>query len=305
MINYNLFVSNIPKIMEGVRVIEKKNFISLEETAISQNKENKKKLYVCWGIYFLISTAFLFPLVYYIYNTLTFSINVSAWSGLSHITIAEILKTTLPLIPYFLITPVLNYNLTKIHLKISKGEKINYSDFFKITNNFKKYCKLVLMHFIKQILMFFTVFIPAGISICFEIIHRYTHFSDWWLLLVYPVLIVTSLAISALIILKIIPISMAYYILIDNPNITIRETISKSKNIIKNHNKEIFKLYLSYFWGTLLIAFSIIFCYAFWIFVLLIIPLSFLAVPGDIIKNFIIMPKFKTVTANYYNQLKD
>lgn len=65
-----------------------------------------------------------------------------------------------------------------MHLKISREEKINYSDFFKITNNFKKYCKLFLMHFMKQILMFFTVFIPASISLCFEIIHRYTNVSN-------------------------------------------------------------------------------------------------------------------------------
>lgn len=281
--------------------MEKEKFINLEETAISQNKENKKKLFVCWGIYFLISTVFLFPFVLYIHGTFICNINISVWRRLSNITIAEILKTTLPLIPYFLITPVLNYNLTKIHLKISRGEKINYSDFFKITNNFKKYCKLFLIHFTKQILMFFTVLIPASISICFEIIHRYAHFSDWWILVVYPVLIVASLTISNLIILKIIPISMAYYILIDNPNITIRETISKSKNIIKNHNKEIFKLYLSYFWDALLVTFGIIF----FIFGLLTIPLSFLAVPGCVIKNFIMMPNFKTVTANYYNQIKD
>lgn len=288
--------------------MEKEKFINLEEAAISQNKKNKKKLFVCWGIYFLISTAFLFPLIFYIYTTFATNINISAWDGLSHITTAEILETTLPLIPYFLITSVLNYNLTKIHLKISRGEKFNYNDFFKVSNDFKKYCKLVLIHFIKQILMFFIVFIPASISICFEIIHRYD-----WLLVEYPVLIVISLAISALIILKIIPliilkiiyISMAYYILIDNPNITIRGTISKSKNIIKNHNKEIFKLYLSYFWDTLLITFGIMFWYAFSILGFLIIFLSLLVVPGNVIKKFIMMPKFKTVTANYYNQLKD
>lgn len=285
--------------------MEKEKFIKLEEIAISQNKGNEKKLYVCWGIYFLISIAFLFPFIFFIHSTFVYDINISAWYKLSNITISKILKTTLPLIPYFLITSVLNYNLTKMHLKISREEKINYSDFFKITNNFKKYCKLFLMHFMKQILMFFTVFIPASISLCFEIIHRYTNVSDWWLIVEYPVLIVTSLAISALIILKIIPISMAYYILIDNPNITIQEAISKSKNIIKNHNKEIFKLYLSYFWDALLITFGIMFWYAFSIFGFVLIFLSIFAVPGDIIKNIIFMPKFKTVTANYYNQLKD
>lgn len=285
--------------------MEKKNFISLEKTAISQNKGNEKKLFVCWGIYFLISTAFLFPLVYYIHSIFASKINISVWYRLSNITTAEILKITVPLIPYFLITPVLNYNLTKIHLKISRGEKFNYNDFFKITNNFKQYYKLVLIHFIKQILMFFSVFIPASISICFDIIHRYTGFSDWWLLVEYPVLIVILLAISALIILKIIPISMAYYSLIDNPDSTIKETLSKSKKLLKNHTKEAFKLYLSYFWDALLITFCIIFWDAFSIFGFIIIFLSIFAVPGDVIKNFIIMPKFKTVTANYYNQLKD
>lgn len=287
--------------------MEKEKLINLEETAISQNKENEKKLFVCRGIYFLISTAFLFPLVYYIYTAFICKINISVWDRLSNITTtAEILETTLPLIPYFLITPVLNHNLTKIHLKISRGEKFNYNDFFKVSNDFKKYCKLVLMHFIKQILIFFTVFIPASGSVCFEIIHRYTGFSDWWLLLEYPVLIVTSLAVSALIILKIIPISMAYYVLIDNPDSTIKETLSKSKKLLKNHTKEAFKLYLSYFWDALLITFGIIFWDVFSIFGLIfIIPLSFFLVPGYVIKSFIMMPKFKTVTANYYNQLKD
>ena len=95
------------------------------------------------------------------------------------------------------------------------------------------------------------------------------------------------------------------YILIDNPDSTIKETLSKSKKLLKNYKKEAFKLYLSYFWDALLITFGIIFWYAFSIFGFVLIFLSIFAVPGDIIKNIIFMPKFKTVTANYYNQLKD
>lgn len=171
-----------------------------------------------------------------------------------------------------------------------------------MSNDFKSYSKLVLIHFIKQVLIFFAVVIPASFNI---IRVYYLNLSGLWNIIVDPVLIISLLHVSALLILKMIPFSMSYYVLIDNPDITIKETLSKSKKLLKNHTKEAFKLYLYYFWDTLAIIFIDLFWYVFSIFGLLIIPLSLLAVPGYVIKDFIMMPKFKTATANYYNQLKD
>lgn len=280
--------------------MEEEKFFNLGVTAISQNKENEKKLFVCWGIYFLISIALLFPLAYYSHNVFYYGLNTGI--TFPEVTIATILQISLPLMIYFFTIPILNYNLTKIHLKISRGEKFNYNDFFKVSNGFKSYRKLILIHFIKQFLIFLAVVIPASLNI----IGEYSlNLSGIIAYIIACLVIVALLLISALLILKMLPFSMSYYVLIDNPDSTIKETLSKSKKLLKNHTKEAFKLYLSYFWDTLVVIFMDLFWYMFSIFGLLIIFFSFFLVPGCVVKSFMMMPKFKTVTANYYNQLKD
>lgn len=284
-------------------MIEEEKFFNLGNIAISQNRENEKKLFVCWGIHFLISIVLLLPLAYYSHTVFYYGLNTGI--TFPKVTIATILQISLPLIIYFFTIPISNYNLTKIHLKISRGEKFDYNDFFKVSNDFKSYCKLVLIHFIKQALLFFAVVIPASFNIMCECDLDLSGWSSIIAYIIACLVIIALLLISALLILKMLPFSMSYYVLVDNPDSTIKETLSKSHKLLKNHTKEAFKLYLSYFWDTLAVIFLDLFWYVFSIFGLLIIFLSFLAIPGCVVKTFMMMPKFKTVTANYYNQLKD
>ena len=76
--------------------MEEEKFFNLGVTAISQNKENEKKLFVCWGIYFLISIALLFPLAYYSHAVFYRDINMGI--RFPKVTIATILQIFLPLI---------------------------------------------------------------------------------------------------------------------------------------------------------------------------------------------------------------
>ena len=114
-----------------------------------------------------------------------------------------------------------------------------------MSNNFKSYRKLVLIYFIKQILIFFAVVIPASFNIIPE---PYLHLSGLWNIIVDPVLIVSLLSISALLILKMLPFSMSYYVLIDNPDSTIKKRCPKVKNYLKIIQRKLLNYTFLIFW---------------------------------------------------------
>ena len=74
---------------------------------------------------------------------------------------------------------------------------------------------------------------------------------------------------------------MSFYILADNPELTAREALSKSKEMMNGHKWDLFVLQLSFFWWYLLvgITFGIAAIY--------------------------VTPYISATTANFYNSIKE
>lgn len=143
----------------------------------------------------------------------------------------------------FIITPALSLSVCMIYLKLTKNEEISVGNVFDGFNNTGKALWL-------NILIGVFTFL-------------------WTLLLIIPG-IVKSFAYS-----------MAYYVLAENPELTAREALNKSKEIMNGHKMELFILQLSFIGWAILgaLTFGIGFIW--------------------------IMPYISATTANFYNSIKE
>ena len=113
-----------------------------------------------------------------------------------------------------LVTPVFGLSLCMIYLTLTKGASTQIGDIFKGFNSMGKAIWLQI------ITNFFTAM--------------------WSLLLVIPGIIKTY------------SYSMAFYILADKPELTAREALSKSKEMMNGHKLDLFVLHLSFIGWSLL-----------------------------------------------------
>lgn len=140
-------------------------------------------------------------------------------------------------------TPALSLGSCIVYLKISRKESTEISDLFE---GFKKIGKALWLNIL---ITFFTML--------------------WSLLLIIPGII------------KSYAYSMAYYILADNPELTAREALARSKEIMQGHKAELFVLHLSFFWWYLLILVSCGFA------------------------TLYVTPYMSATVANFYNSIKE
>lgn len=116
----------------------------------------------------------------------------------------------------FIITPAFTLSFCIVYLKLTKEEEIAVGDVFE---GFNKTGKALWLN----ILIGFFTFL-------------------WTLLLIIPGII------------KSYAYSMSYYILADNPELTARQALAKSKEITQGHKMELFILQLSFFGWFLLVG---------------------------------------------------
>ena len=116
----------------------------------------------------------------------------------------------------FIITPAFSLSFCIIFLKLTKKEEITVGDAF---SGFNQTGRALWLH----ILIAFFTFL-------------------WSCLLVIPGLI------------KQYSYSMAYYILADNPELTAREALNKSKELMNGHKLDLFVLHLSFIGWCLLVG---------------------------------------------------
>lgn len=142
----------------------------------------------------------------------------------------------------FIITPAFSLSLCMVYLKLTKKEDISVGDLF---SGFSATGKALWLNIITAVFTFL-----------------------WTLLLIIPGII------------KQYSYSMAFYILADNPELTAREALSKSKEIMNGHKWDFFVLQLSFFWWYLLVGITF----------------------G--IASIYVTPYISATTANFYNSIK-
>jgi len=116
----------------------------------------------------------------------------------------------------FIVTPALSLGVYKMYLKLSKKEEISIPDMF---SGFNQTGRALWLNILIAVFTWL-----------------------WSLLFVIPG-IVKSFAYS-----------MSYLILADNPDLTAREALRKSKEMMNGHKWDLFVLYLSFFWWYLLVG---------------------------------------------------
>lgn len=141
-----------------------------------------------------------------------------------------------------ILTPVFGLSLCMMYLKLTKKEEIGVGDVF---NGFSYTGKAIWLNII---VAFFTML--------------------WSCLFVIPGII------------KKYAYSMSTYILADNPELTAREALSKSKEMMNGHKWDLFVLQLSFFWWYLLgsVTFGLAYIY--------------------------VIPYMSATIANFYNSIK-
>lgn len=142
----------------------------------------------------------------------------------------------------FIITPAFSLSLCMVYLKLTKKEEISVGNVFDGFNSTGKALWLNI------IVGFFTFL--------------------WTLLFVIPGII------------KQYAYSMSFYILADNPELTAREALSKSKEMMNGHKWDLFVLQLSFIWWYLLVGVTF----------------------G--IAGIYVVPYISATTANFYNSIK-
>lgn len=108
----------------------------------------------------------------------------------------------------FIITPAFTLSLCMVYLKLTKREDISVENVFNGLDKTGKALWLYILIYIFTLLWSFLLIIPG-------IIKTYSY-------------------------------SMAFYILADNPNLTAREALAKSKQIMHGHKMDLFILELSF-----------------------------------------------------------
>ena len=143
-----------------------------------------------------------------------------------------------------IITPAFSLSLCAVYLKLTKNdETIGVGDIF---GKFDQTGKALWLQILINIFTFL-----------------------WTLLLIIPGII------------KSYSYSMSFYILADNPELTARETLAKSKQIMEGHKFDLFVLQLSFFWWYLLTGIT---C-------------------G--LAGIYVMPYISATVANFYNSIKE
>lgn len=142
-----------------------------------------------------------------------------------------------------IITPAFEVSLCMVYLKLTKNEEISVGNVF---DGFKITGKALWLSIITS---FFTFL--------------------WSLLLIIPGII------------KMYAYSMAPYILADNPELTAREALSRSKQIMNGHKFDLFVLQLSFFWWYMLAVITLGIGYIY------------------------VVPYVNSTTANFYNSIKE
>ena len=142
----------------------------------------------------------------------------------------------------FIITPVFGLSLCMIYLKLTKKEEVGVGDIFSGFNYTGKALWLYIL------VAFFTFL--------------------WSLLFVIPGII------------KKYAYSMSTYILADNPDLTARVALAKSKEMMNGHKWDLFVLQISFFWWYLLgcVTFGLAYIY--------------------------VVPYMSATVANFYNSIK-
>ena len=143
----------------------------------------------------------------------------------------------------FIITPAFSLSLCIVYLKLSKKEEISVGDVF---SGFNKTGRALWLNILVAVFTFL------------------------WALLLYIPGIIKQYAYS-----------MSFYILADNPELTAREALSKSKEMMKGHKWDLFVLQLSFFWWYLLIG----------------ITFGIAAI--------YVVPYMNATTVNFYNSIKE
>ena len=143
----------------------------------------------------------------------------------------------------FVITPALSLGLCIVYLKLTKKEEIAVGDLFSGFNN-------------------------TGRALWLNILVAVFTWL-WSLLFVIPGII------------KSYSYSMAFYILADHPELTAREALAKSKEMMNGHKWDLFVLQLSFFWWYLLVGVTF----------------------G--IASIYVVPYMSATTANFYNSIKE
>ena len=143
----------------------------------------------------------------------------------------------------FIITPAFSLSFCIVYLKLTKKENITVGDIF---TGFNSTGKALWLNILTSIFTFL-----------------------WSLLLIIPGII------------KKYSYSMAFYILADNPELTAREALSKSKEMMNGHKWDLFVLQLSFIGWYLLSG----------------ITLGIAAI--------YVVPYVSSTTANFYNSIKE
>lgn len=143
----------------------------------------------------------------------------------------------------FIITPAFSLSFCMIYLKLTKKESIEVGDLF---SGFNATGKALWLNILISIFTFL-----------------------WTCLLIIPGII------------KQYSYSMAFYILADNPELTAREALSKSKEMMNGHKWDLFVLQISFFWWYLLSGITL----------------------G--IASIYVVPYISETTANFYNSIKE
>lgn len=143
----------------------------------------------------------------------------------------------------FIITPAFSLSLCMVYLKLTKKEDISVGDLFSGFNATGKALWLNILISIFTFLWTCLLIIPG-------IIKRYSY-------------------------------SMAFYVLADNPELTAREALAKSKEIMNGHKMELFVLQLSFIGWYLLVGITL----------------------G--IASIYVTPYISATTANFYNSIKE
>ena len=142
----------------------------------------------------------------------------------------------------YVVTPPLSLGLVMIYLGLTEGQKAEVATMFK---GFQQFGKSILLFVLIAVFTFL-----------------------WSLLFIIPGII------------KGLSYSMAYYVMADNPEMTAREALNESKEIMKGHKGELFVLQLSFILWMLLsvVTFGIALIY--------------------------VMPYMSCTTANFYQKIK-
>lgn len=163
-------------------------------------------------------------------------------AGIISLILNEIPHEIISFLGILLVSPVLGFNLSAIYLNLTHGQKPELGDLFK---NSAMWGKIIILNLLMTLFIFL-----------------------WTLLLIIPGII------------KSYSYSMAYYILIENPDMSAMEALTASKEMMKGHKFELFILGLSFLPWILLCIFTI----------------------G--IASIYVVPYIQTTLANFYNSIK-